>query len=183
MSGERRHQILRVAITLFARGGPRATRVAEVAKLAHVAVGTVYLEFPSKDALLGAVAKQMLGEVAQAMESALEHQGSFSERFAALFDARFDAYVELLTSKRGQNLFESRCCGTIRQARSAHLAEEQRIVNELLEAQGVARPQQDAERLLDAYAAFAPPLLTLDSADARRARLPEMHAFLLRTFA
>ncbi|MBL8600972.1 MAG: TetR/AcrR family transcriptional regulator [Myxococcales bacterium] len=50
--GDKRERILRAAVKVFARKGFYASRVAEIAKAAGVADGTIYLYFKSKDELL-----------------------------------------------------------------------------------------------------------------------------------
>ena len=50
--GDKRDAILRAAIRIFARSGFFSAQVADVARTAGVAAGTVYLYFRSKDDLL-----------------------------------------------------------------------------------------------------------------------------------
>lgn len=52
---ERRAQLLEVALRVFARSGLGQARHAEIAKEAGVAVSTVFLYFPTRDALVDAV--------------------------------------------------------------------------------------------------------------------------------
>ena len=47
-TGERRDQILRAAGEIFTRKGFEASTIPEIAKLAGVAAGTIYLYYPSK---------------------------------------------------------------------------------------------------------------------------------------
>jgi len=51
----RPHELLEAALTLFAEKGFAATRAEEVAQLAGVSKGTLYLYYPSKEELLKAV--------------------------------------------------------------------------------------------------------------------------------
>ncbi|MEV0334961.1 TetR/AcrR family transcriptional regulator [Nocardia sp. NPDC050717] len=51
----RQEEILRAAAAVFARKGFAATRVEDVAAAAGIAKGSVYLYFPSRDALLAGV--------------------------------------------------------------------------------------------------------------------------------
>ena len=53
--GEKRHAIIEAARRLFTTKGYETTTIAEVASMAGVAVGTVYLYFENKNALLYAV--------------------------------------------------------------------------------------------------------------------------------
>ena len=51
----RPHELLKAALTLFVEKGFAATRIEEVAQLAGVSKGTLYLYYPSKEDLLKAV--------------------------------------------------------------------------------------------------------------------------------
>jgi AcrR family transcriptional regulator len=58
-------RIVRAATTLFAERG-LGVEMREIAEEAGVAVGTIYRHFPSKEDLLTAIARTMLGEAAEA---------------------------------------------------------------------------------------------------------------------
>lgn len=60
-----RQRLLEAATTLFARQGAAHTRTADIARLAEVAVGTVYLHFQDKDALLKEVLRLALARLKQ----------------------------------------------------------------------------------------------------------------------
>ena len=55
-------ELLDAALQLFVEKGFAATRSEEVARLAGVSKGTLYLYFPSKEELLKAVIQQFLAE-------------------------------------------------------------------------------------------------------------------------
>jgi TetR/AcrR family transcriptional regulator len=59
----RPHELLEAALTLFVEKGLAATRAEEVAKLAGVSKGTLYLYYPSKDELFKAVIQTYLTQV------------------------------------------------------------------------------------------------------------------------
>lgn len=59
----RPHELLEAALTLFVEKGLAATRAEEVAKLAGVSKGTLYLYYPSKDGLFKAVIQTYLTQV------------------------------------------------------------------------------------------------------------------------
>lgn len=59
----RPHELLEAALTLFVEKGLAATRAEEVAKLAGVSKGTLYLYYPSKDELFKAVVRAYLTQV------------------------------------------------------------------------------------------------------------------------
>ena len=66
-SDDKRRRILQAAVKVFARKGYFAAKVSEVAKEAHVADGTIYLYFKSKeDILVSLFDEVMSGYVAQA---------------------------------------------------------------------------------------------------------------------
>ncbi|WP_418320336.1 TetR/AcrR family transcriptional regulator [Piscinibacter sakaiensis] len=65
----RPHELLAAALTLFGEKGFAATRIEEVAALAGVSKGTLYLYYPSKEALLKAVIREHLGQLLDAGEN------------------------------------------------------------------------------------------------------------------
>jgi AcrR family transcriptional regulator len=86
-SSERKDRILRAAEKLFRHYGPQKTSIADIAKAASCAVGSVYLEFPSKESILAALAAERQHVVAQAMVAAGE-KGTPAVRFVAMLEAR-----------------------------------------------------------------------------------------------
>jgi TetR/AcrR family transcriptional regulator, fatty acid metabolism regulator protein len=60
--GDKRDAILRAAIRTFARSGFFSAQVADVARTAGVAAGTVYLYFRSKDDLLVSIFERVMSE-------------------------------------------------------------------------------------------------------------------------
>jgi TetR/AcrR family transcriptional regulator, fatty acid metabolism regulator protein len=71
---EKRRQILRAAIAVFARSGYHGSRVSDVAKEAGVAYGLVYHYFGSKEDLLEAVFRRTWSRMLQAVEE-IERSG------------------------------------------------------------------------------------------------------------
>ena len=59
-------EVLDAALELFLEGGFAATKVEDVAKRAGLSKGTVYLYFPSKDALLEGIVKRAIAPLAAA---------------------------------------------------------------------------------------------------------------------
>ncbi|PID80770.1 hypothetical protein CSB20_05770 [bacterium DOLZORAL124_64_63] len=93
--------LIEAATGLFAAHGIAGTRTADIARAAGVAVGTVYLHFKDKDALLKAVLKLALGRLKQELirfppSSATPVQdkmvalASFTENFPDLASVLFD---------------------------------------------------------------------------------------------
>ncbi|GAC1384114.1 MAG: hypothetical protein NVSMB42_01670 [Herpetosiphon sp.] len=68
---QRRANILAAARSIFAEQGFIAARMSTIATRAHVAVGTLYLYFPSKEALGQALTSDYFERLAQVLEPAL----------------------------------------------------------------------------------------------------------------
>ncbi len=76
----RPHELLEAALTLFVEKGLAATRAEEVAKLAGVSKGTLYLYYPSKDELFKAVVRAYLTQViAEGHELVEQFEGNTSD--------------------------------------------------------------------------------------------------------
>jgi TetR/AcrR family transcriptional regulator, fatty acid metabolism regulator protein len=69
---DKRERILRAAIKMFARRGFFNSQVADIARAAGVASGTVYLYFQDKDDLLVSIFDRMMGEAIDQGRRALE---------------------------------------------------------------------------------------------------------------
>lgn len=77
---ERPQELLAAALTLFVEKGFAATRAEEVAQLAGVSKGTLYLYYPSKEELLKAVIRQYLSsEIAEGAAVARSFDGSAAD--------------------------------------------------------------------------------------------------------
>ena len=70
--GDKRDAILRAAIRTFARSGFFGAQVADVARTAGVAAGTVYLYFRSKDDLLVSIFEKTMREAIQEGRASVE---------------------------------------------------------------------------------------------------------------
>ncbi|HEY7795560.1 MAG TPA: TetR/AcrR family transcriptional regulator [Gaiellaceae bacterium] len=81
---EKRRQILRAAIAVFARSGYHRSRVADVAKEAGVAYGLVYHYFGSKEDLLDTIFRRTWARMLQAVEEVEATEGSAREQLAGV---------------------------------------------------------------------------------------------------
>jgi len=79
---DRRLLILEAAGRLFRHYGPFKTTVADIAREARVGVGTVYLEFRTKDSILGALSSRRHDDVLRAIERAWGDGQPAAERLA-----------------------------------------------------------------------------------------------------
>src|SRR5580704_2626917 len=93
----RRELILKVADRLLRHYGPQKTTIADVAREAGVGVGSVYLEFPSKDVLVEEISRARYRSVLDAMCAAAAREGrAAGERLTDVLDARLDAFLAVV---------------------------------------------------------------------------------------
>ena len=82
----RPQELLDAALTLFVERGFAATRMEEIAALAGVSKGTLYLYYPSKEELLKAVIRERLSdEIRNVAAAAAQHGGSYAQLLRELF--------------------------------------------------------------------------------------------------
>src|SRR5574341_2613717 len=73
----KRDRILRAAIRIFSQKGYFNSRISEIARLAGVADGTIYLYFKNKDDLLISLFEEKMGEVvAEAKAKVAQAEGA-----------------------------------------------------------------------------------------------------------
>lgn len=77
-----REKVVSAAAEAFAESGLDA-QVEDIARRAGVGVGTLYRHFPTKDALVDALAEDHFHRLADTVEAALDEPGDGWERFAA----------------------------------------------------------------------------------------------------
>lgn len=182
----RREIILGAADRLFRHYGPQKTTMADVAREASVGVGSVYLEFPSKDALVEALSRQRYRGVLDAMRAAADEPGArAADSLVRLFDARAKGF--LATLEAGAHACDLLHCGSeaVKSAQTDYHEEERAILCGVLQA-GVERgelavPEMDStvRVLLLAYAAFVPPWISRMDAGRLAADMAAMHALVL----
>jgi AcrR family transcriptional regulator len=84
----RRSEILAAAGKVFASKGLESTRMEDIAKVARLAKGTLYLYFASKDAIYEAVVQQALGKLAALTAEHVDRETSFAGKIAAFVSVR-----------------------------------------------------------------------------------------------
>jgi AcrR family transcriptional regulator len=84
----RRSEILAAATKLFGNRGFDATLMDEIAKVAGLAKGTLYLYFKSKDDIYQAVVRQALAEVDELTRQHVDAATGFRDRYAAFIRVR-----------------------------------------------------------------------------------------------
>ncbi|MFM8535661.1 MAG: TetR/AcrR family transcriptional regulator [Acidimicrobiia bacterium] len=83
-AGDKRALILKAATKVFARNGFFNSQVADVARVAGVAAGTVYLYFEGKDDLLVSIFEQSMGTVLAEGRAAIAGVADPAERLRVL---------------------------------------------------------------------------------------------------
>ncbi len=170
----RRACILDAARRLFTKNGPQKTTVADIAREAGVGVGTVYLEFESKDAIVSELSGTMHAAVITAMRMTLSGE-PLAIVFVRLVDARTRTFLSF--KDRGEKACELvQCRSDATRREQARFFERERALYVELFAGAAARGElgpHDAFRTAEivqlAFASLSPPgLFMLPEEDAVR---------------
>jgi len=90
MRDERRAEILRAALHVFARRGLEATRIADIAEAAQMSHGLIYRYFPSKEAAFIALVERAVRGALEVTEQALAGEAPPGERLSRLVQTMLD---------------------------------------------------------------------------------------------
>jgi AcrR family transcriptional regulator len=161
---ERRAQILDCAEKLLSHYGPAKTTIGDIAREAGIGIGSVYLEFGSKDDIIGELAGRRHRRVLDAMRRAAE-RGAYAERLTRALEARIHALLEL--SGEGMHACDLVFCKSapVKTAYGRFREDETKLVAELLRdgteagELDVKQPKRAAELVQRAYATLSPPWL------------------------
>jgi AcrR family transcriptional regulator len=88
-SAATRAKVVEEATRLFSLYGFRRTSVDEIAAAAQLAKPTLYVYFPDKDAILGAVVEHVLGCILASARAAADAPGPIEARLSAVLSAKF----------------------------------------------------------------------------------------------
>lgn len=91
---DRRREILRAAIEVFAKKGYYGCRIADVARAANVAYGLVYHYFKNKEELLQSVFALSWGRFERAIDGLARADGTLAARVATIVDFALGAWRE-----------------------------------------------------------------------------------------
>jgi AcrR family transcriptional regulator len=183
---ERRQAILAAAKRLLLHYGPAKTTIADIAREAGVGVGTVYLEFPSKDAIFAELASDRHRAVLEAMRKAWhETRADEARAFGAMLEARTEAFLRV--AEEGAHACDLVFCRTTATKRVSerYLAEEHALFCDFLEqaaragAFELTSPALHATLLQRAYLSFTPPYLYEHPRGDLQGLLRGMHALLI----
>jgi AcrR family transcriptional regulator len=180
----RREAILEAASRLFRHYGPFKTTVADIAREAQLGVGTVYLEFKSKDAILTALSGIRHESVLVSIERAWGNGHPAARCLQLALDARFEAFLRCKDDgAHGVDLVSGSCAATAeahRCFRDQERALFARFLRDAKDELSVRDPDQDARVLLLAYRAFEPPHMFGTPIEELRADLARVHVLVMR---
>jgi AcrR family transcriptional regulator len=183
--GQRREQILEAAERLLNHYGPGKTTIADIAREAGVAVGTVYLEFPSKEAIIEALSDSQHRAVLKEMRKAAEAEGAFADRLRAVLDARMRALFGLCAGGAHARDLIHCVSPAVKAAEARFREEEQALVVALVREAAragefdCAKPERTARAVLLAYVSFSPPWVFAQSREDVERMLRAMHELVL----
>jgi AcrR family transcriptional regulator len=182
----RRASILRAAERLFLHYGFAKTTVADIAREAGVGVGTVYLDFPAKEAIIAELSLKRHRSVLDAMRDAAAGAGSASERLVAVFEARLHALADVCGDGRhGADILHPMCRAMDR-ALARSQADEEDFLCEFLSAATAAgelapgEPRATARALLRVYGAYSAEVMESEDLDRVRGEIALLHQIILR---
>ena len=182
---ERRQQILSAAEGLLVAQGVRKTTVAEIARAACIGVGSVYLEFGSKDDIILELSSRYFDGILRAMRRATMTEGGYQQRLRAMLYARHEAM--LAAGRGGQaaaELVDCAGCQAVAQARARFERAQRELFVDLMElaceaGEFAGEPAALCEGVLLATEGLCPPALYRLSAQEAQRRLERLVDVLL----
>lgn len=173
---KRRTAILQAADRLFKHYGFEKTTVADIAHGARIGVGSVYLEFDSKETVARELSRRCHDQVLEAMRRAEAAEESYSTRLRAIFDARATHFWEVAsTGPHALDLVSPGTCSGTALERERFDEAQQALIVALLTAGDAAGELRipdapaTASVLLRIYTTYAPPrLFEQDPAETKR---------------
>jgi AcrR family transcriptional regulator len=183
---DRRQQILAAAERLLRHYGAAKTTMVEIAREAAIGVGTVYLEFPSKEAIIEDLARHKHERILRAMRAASDSKGSYAARLRTMIDAKVDVIFAL--ADEGAHAPELLHCmrPAVQASEQRFRDEELHIVSELLRSGAeagefeITDSRRTASVFLRAYASFWPPAVFHQPREIVKPALQAMHELVLR---
>jgi AcrR family transcriptional regulator len=183
-SDPRRESILEAARRLFGKLGPQKTTVADIAREAGVGVGTVYLEFESKDAIVSELSGTMHATVIAAMRQTLAGD-TLAVTFVRVVEARTRAFTSF--KNRGEKACELvQCRSDATRREQVRFFERERALYVELFAGAAARGElgphdafRTAELVQLAFASLSPPGLFILAEEDAVARAKDLATLLV----
>ncbi len=187
MDNDRRNKILLAAERLVAHYGITKTTISDIAREARIGVGTVYLEFTSKDDIVGRLAHGRHNAILDAMRCATAEHDSFDAQFRAMMNARVRAFIEIAgDGAHAADLVHCGGCEAVKLEFVGFDQAQRQILAAFLQdatGAGVFRLEDSvsmANTILRAYATFTPPVLYTQTFTNLFAELELVHDLLLQ---
>ncbi len=185
----RREVILEVADRLLRHYGPQKTTMADVAREANVGVGSVYLDFPSKDALVEELSRRHYRSVLESMRRASDEADNrpAADRLVRVLEARAVAFLAM--AEAGAHACDLLHCASdaVKAAKSGYHAGGERDRDRGAAGPGKMSGELDVEdlettlrALLSAYSTFTPPWLFKMDVKKLGAELEAMNRLVLK---
>lgn len=95
----KRERIIQAAVEVFREKGVEKTKISDIVKLAGIAQGTYYLYFPSKMAVMPAIAEVLVEKSIKEIRANVDREANFSIQLTQVIDAIFSVaenYHEML---------------------------------------------------------------------------------------
>ncbi|KAB2329984.1 TetR/AcrR family transcriptional regulator [Cytobacillus depressus] len=90
----KKEKIVQAAIEVFKEKGIEKTKISDIVKLAGIAQGTYYLYFPSKLAVMPAIAEVMVEKSIAVVKNEVKRDASFTEQLVQIVDAIFKVTMD-----------------------------------------------------------------------------------------
>lgn len=184
---QRCDQVLDAAERLFQHYGPQKTTVADIAREAEVGVGTVYLEFSSKNAIIEALSERRYKNVLEQMKKAAKKKRlTWSQKLEKMLQARAKGFLTVATGGTHATDLVKNTCKAVYKVRCWFETREQALLVEVLEGGKEAGEfhvddlEQTASVLQQALASFSPPYIYKHHPDDLSEQLKLLHQLLIR---
>lgn len=182
---ERRAAILEAAERLLRHYGPTKTTVADIAREASVAVGSVYNDFANKDAILEALSWDRYEAVLAPMQAAADGGGDAASRVEALLGARTEGFLAFnADGAHGADLLHCGCSGVQGAADRFRVAEWE-LLRDVLAAGAqegeleLDDPGRAAFAVLAAHSPLTPPWLSSVAPEEARSLAADLATLLV----
>lgn len=86
---DKKQKLIEAAIAIFTEKGLEKTKISDIVKHAGVAQGTFYLYFPSKLAIMPAIAEEVVKEILAVAKKEVNSRAAFTEQLNQLVEVSF----------------------------------------------------------------------------------------------
>ncbi|MEM6531547.1 MAG: helix-turn-helix domain-containing protein [Myxococcota bacterium] len=131
----RKAQILATAAALLKRAGYRGTTVADIAEEARISVGSVYLEFSGKDAIIAELSRECFTHVLREIDRAVADAESGPRALQVAFEVRtLELHRQSASAPFAKELLHCGACSAVADSARAFARQELERVQRILEA-------------------------------------------------